>query len=94
MSKIQLFSQISLSLQQHVLVIFKGLMVKKRMVLGLVIVTALVQKRWKTMILMVMSMTIMMMMVMKKMVVKMAVGLKKVREVGKVVPARKRSLAM
>ena len=67
---------------------------KKRMVLGLVIVTALVQKRWKTMILVVMLMTIMMMIVMKKMVVKMAVGLKKVREVGKVVPARKRSLAM
>ena len=66
---------------------------KKRMVLGLVIVTALVQKRWKTMILVVMLMTIMMMVV-KKMVVKMAVGLKKVREVGKVVPARKRSLAM
>ena len=76
------------------LVIFTGLMMKKRMVLVPVILTALVQKRWKTMILVVMSMIIMMMMAMKKMVVKMAVGLKKVREVGKVVPARKRSLAM
>ena len=44
MSKIQLFSQISLSLQQHVLVIFTGLMMKKRMVLVPVIVTALVLK--------------------------------------------------